>query len=87
MAPILVPIGERGSSLAHRNTITKDRSNLNSGNVYNNISKQGQGKQAPMTAFSYSDKRPKSSAAYTSTAYASNKFRTFNQKAGMRQNN
>ena len=40
-----------------------------------------------MTGFGYSDKRPKSSAVYTSTAYASNKFRTFNQKAGVRQNN
>ena len=65
----------------------KDRTTLNSGNVYNNMGKQGQGKQAPMTGFSYSDKRPKSSAVYTSTAYASNKFRTFNQKVGVRQNN
>ena len=82
----MVPIGERGSSLAHRNMASKDRTNLNSGNVYNNMGKQGQSKQAPMTGFAYSDKRPKSSAVYTSTA-ASNKFRSFNQKAGVRQNN
>ena len=50
------------------------------------MGKQGQSKQAPMTGFAYSDKRPKSSAVYTSTA-ASNKFRSFNQKAGVRQNN
>ena len=83
----MVPIGERGGSMALRNMGQKDRANLNSGNIYNNINKQGQGKQAPMTGFSYSDKRPKSSAVYTSTAYASNKFRNFNQKTGVRQNN
>ena len=40
-----------------------------------------------MGGFGYSEKRPKSSAVYTSSAYTSNKFRSFNQKAGIRQNN